>query len=166
MTYNKILVPYDNSKPSETALEHAIRIAKMSGISSANPSVSIILLHVVQQMPIPSTFGVGTFKSSKTGDMVSLEQYLKDIALEIKVDAKKMLDEKVLKYRNIENISLNSQVLIGDPSDEIIKFANSEKIDLIIMGTTGLTGLKKIIAIGSVARNVSEEANCPVMLVR
>lgn len=166
MTYNKILVPYDNSKPSETALEHAIRIAKMSGISSANSSVNIILLHVVQQMPIPSTFGVGTFKSSKTGDMVTLEQYLKDIALEIKVDAKKMLDEKVLKYRNIENLSLNSRVLIGDPSDEIIKFANSEKIDLIIMGTTGLTGLKKIIAIGSVARNVSEEANCPVMLVR
>ena len=33
MTYNKILVPYDSSKPSETALEHAIQIAKMSGIS-------------------------------------------------------------------------------------------------------------------------------------
>jgi nucleotide-binding universal stress UspA family protein len=36
MTYNEILVPYDSSKPSETALEHAIQIAKMSSISSAN----------------------------------------------------------------------------------------------------------------------------------
>jgi nucleotide-binding universal stress UspA family protein len=34
------------------------------------------------------------------------------------------------------------------------------------MGTTGLTGIKKIIAIGSVARNVSEKAKCPIMLVR
>jgi nucleotide-binding universal stress UspA family protein len=34
------------------------------------------------------------------------------------------------------------------------------------MGTTGLSGLSKIKAIGSVARSVSEKAKCPVMLVR
>lgn len=77
-----------------------------------------------------------------------------------------MFKEKIEKYKNIENVSLRSQVLIGDPSDEIIKFANDEKVDLIIIGTTGLTGIKKSIAIGSVAKNVSENANCPVMLVR
>jgi nucleotide-binding universal stress UspA family protein len=98
--------------------------------------------------------------------MVNLEQYLKDITLEIKVDVKKMFKEKIEKYKNIENVSLQSQVLIGDPFDEIIEFANDEKVDLIIMGTTGLTGIKKIIAIGSVARNVSENAKCLVMLVR
>ena len=49
MTYNKILVPYDSSKPSETALDHAIQIAKMSSISSAaNTNINVILLHVVQ----------------------------------------------------------------------------------------------------------------------
>ena len=53
MTYNKILVPYDSSKPSETALEHAIQIAKMSGISSAaNTTVNVILLHVVKDIPV------------------------------------------------------------------------------------------------------------------
>jgi len=61
---------------------------------------------------------------------------------------------------------LQSQVIIGDPSDEIVKFTNDEKVDLIIMGTTGLTGIKKIIAIGSVARNVTEKSACPVMLIR
>jgi nucleotide-binding universal stress UspA family protein len=51
MTYNKILVPYDSSKPSEIALEHAIQIAKMSGISSAaNTTITVILLHVVQDV--------------------------------------------------------------------------------------------------------------------
>ena len=98
--------------------------------------------------------------------MVNLEQYLRDITLEIKVDAQKKLEDKVLNYRNIENVSLQPQVLIGDPSDEIIKFANNEKVDLIIMGTTGLTGIKKIITFGSVARNVSEKAESLVMLVR
>ena len=55
--YHKILVPYDSSKPSETALEHAIQIAKMSGISSAaNSTVNVILLHVVQDVPVTSYF--------------------------------------------------------------------------------------------------------------
>src|SRR5688572_4876565 len=102
MTYNKILVPYDSSKPSETALEHAITIAKMTGISSANDTtVNVILLYVVQDIPVPSTFGAGLFKSNKTGDMITLEQYLRDITLEIKTDAKKMLEENIDKYRNI-----------------------------------------------------------------
>jgi len=167
MTYDKILVPYDSSKPSETALEHAIQIAKMSGISSsaANTTINVILLHVVKDIPVPATFGAGLFKSNKTGDMITLEQYLKDITLEIKTDVKKMFEENIDKYRNIENVSLQSQVLIGDPSNEIIKFANDEKVDLIIMGTTGLGGFSKFV-FGSVARNVSEKAKCPVMLVR
>ncbi|MDF2737799.1 MAG: putative UspA domain protein [Nitrososphaeraceae archaeon] len=92
MRYNKILVPYDSSKPFETALDHAIKIAKMSSISStADTTVNVILLYVVQDIPVPSTFGAGLFKSNKTGDMITLEQYLKDITLEIKTDAKKML---------------------------------------------------------------------------
>ena len=97
-------------------MEHAIQIAKMSGISSAaNTTVNVILLHVVKDIPVP--------------------------------------------------VTLQSQVLIGDPSDEIIKFANDEQVDLIIMGITGLSRFSKFV-FGSVARNVSEKAKCPVMLVR
>ena len=47
MTYNKILVLYDSLKPSETALEHAIKIAKMSSISSADAAVIVIVLYLV-----------------------------------------------------------------------------------------------------------------------
>jgi nucleotide-binding universal stress UspA family protein len=163
MAYNKILVPYDSSKPSEIALEHAITIANMSAIY-ANANTNVIMVYVVQEIPVPTTFGISLFKSKQTGDMITLEQYLKDTTLEIKKDAENMLEENIEKYRNIENVSLEVQVLIGNPSDEIIKFANDEKIELIIMGTTGLGGLSKIVS-GSVARNVSEKAKCPVMLV-
>jgi uncharacterized lipoprotein YehR (DUF1307 family) len=37
--------------------------------------------------------------------MITLEQYLKDITLEIKIDVKKMIEENKGKYRNIENVS-------------------------------------------------------------
>ena len=162
--YKKILVPYDTSKPSEIALEHAITIAKMSAMYT-NTTIDVIVLHVVQEMPVPTTFGINLFKSKQTGDMITLEQYLKDITLEIKKDAENMLEEKIEKYRNNENVSLEVQVLIGNPSDQIIQFANGERMELIIMGNTGLGGFSKIVS-GSVAKNVSEKAKCPVMLVR
>ena len=163
INYNKILVPYDTSKPSETALEHAITIAKMSAIY-ANSTINVIVVYVVHEIPVPATFGISLFKSKQTGDMATLEQYLKDITLEIKKDAEDILKDNIDKYRNIDNVSLRTQVIIGNPSDEIIKFANDEKIELIVMGTTGLGRLSKIVY-GSVARNVSEKAKCPVMLV-
>ena len=49
--YNKILVPYDSSKPSDIALAEAIKIAEMSRISSRhNDRIQIILLHVIQEI--------------------------------------------------------------------------------------------------------------------
>jgi nucleotide-binding universal stress UspA family protein len=162
--YHKILVPYDSSKPSETALEHAIQIAKMSEISSRK-IVNVILIYITPIIHIPFTIGTVLLKSEKTGETIPLREYTKELNQEIKENAIKMLDEKIKKYGNIKNVSVKSKVSIGNPADEIIKFANDEKIELIVMGTTGLGGIKKFV-FGSVARNISEKANCPVMLVR
>ena len=168
MSYNKILIPYDSSKLSDIALDHAIRIAKMSSISSSSDNmVNVILFYVTPEIHIPFTFGTMLFKSKKTGETIALREYIKELYFEIKSNAIKMLDNKIKKYEKMDdNISLNSKVIIGNPADEIIKFADDEKVDLIIMGTTGLAGVSKFKAIGSVARSVSEKAKCPVMLVR
>ena len=164
MSYNKILVPYDSSKPSDTALDHALKIAKMSEISS-RMIVNVILLYITPIIHIPFTIGTVLLKSEKTGQTIPLREYTKELNQEIKENAIKMLDEKIKTYGNIKNVSVKSKVSIGNPADEIIKFANDEKIELIVMGTTGLGGIKNFV-FGSVARNVSEKANCPVMLVR
>jgi nucleotide-binding universal stress UspA family protein len=167
MIYNNILVPYDNSKPSETALDHAIRIAKMSSISSSssNNRVNVTLLNIVKDRPTPATIGVGLFKSKKTADMISLEQYLKEISKEIEIDAKKMLDEEIKKIES-NRFNLQGRVLYGhNPAEEILKYSQSEKIDLIVMGNVGLTGFSKIKMLGSVSRNVLENAKCPILLV-
>ena len=152
--YNKILVPYDSSKLSDIALDHAIRIAKISSISSSPDNmVNVILFYVTPEIHIPFTFGTMLFKSKKTGETIALREYIKELYFEIKSNAIKMLDNKIKKYEKMDdNISLNSKVIIGNPADEIIKFADDEKVDLIIMGTTGLAGVSKFKAIGSVAR--------------
>jgi nucleotide-binding universal stress UspA family protein len=76
-----------------------------------------------------------------------------------------MLRAKSLEYAKAEDIATSTHVLIGSPADKIVEFANGEKIDLIVMGNTGLRGVNKIRTIGSVSRRVSEIASCPVLLV-
>ena len=166
MVYTKILVPYDSSKMSDIALDHAMRIAKMSSISSSD-NINVILFFVTPEMRVPFTFEAPiSCKSKKTGESITIRECIKELYVEIKSNAMECLNEKTKEYGNIGNISLQSKVKIGNPADEIIKFVDDEKVDLIIMGTTGLAGISKIKAIGSVARSVSEKAKCPVMLVR
>ena len=64
------------------------------------------------------------------------------------------------------SVTVIPQVVIGNPAQVIIDVANNkQKVDLIIMGSTGLRGISKVRALGSVSRHVCENANCPVILV-
>ena len=170
IAYQKILVPFDGSGPSDNALLHAIRIAKMS--TSFDKFAHIIMLHVIQEIPIPATFTAFTSTSriSPRGDRITFREYLEELYPEMKASAIKMLDKKIQEYENKKEkegqVTIKAKTTIGYPPDRIIQFANKEDVDMIIMGTTGLVGFEKIRALGSVARNVSEKAKCPVMLVR
>jgi nucleotide-binding universal stress UspA family protein len=53
----------------------------------------------------------------------------------------------------------------GDPASEILSAANDSKADLIVVGSHGRTGLKRLV-LGSVARNVLQHATCSVLIVR
>lgn len=158
MTFQKILVPYDGSTFADKALENAIGIAKLAGANT-----QIILLHVTPHIPIPLTFERPVY-SAKTGKSIPLTQYIQELSEEMEENASSMLEGEKRKYAHhdikIETISLN-----GYPSEKIIGFANSEKVDLIVIGNVGLSGLSKVKALGSVSRNVSEIASCPVLIV-
>ncbi len=65
--------------------------------------------------------------------------------------------------RTIEQTT--GHVIMGAPAEEIVRFANDNDVDLIVMGTHGWTGVKRII-IGSTAENVLRTALCPVLVVR
>ena len=60
---------------------------------------------------------------------------------------------------------IRSETIVGSPADEIIRFAKSNKIDMIIVGSRRLEATSKIKALGSVARKVSKAAECPVMII-
>jgi len=64
-----------------------------------------------------------------------------------------------------DNVALRGECKHGSAAEQILRFAKTNKIDMIIMGSRRLKGLSKINALGSVTRKVSEIADCPVLIV-
>jgi nucleotide-binding universal stress UspA family protein len=178
--YNKILVPYDGSRPSENALQQAIQILACGGEAS-NPrqgrGIQIILLHVVEEIHIriPNVYIGLRIIAGKP-----LKEFFKEVYEEISNEASKMLDDIKKRIESAIQITSNKrgtklspmsitiipQVVIGNPAKVIIDIANNkQRVDLIIMGSTSLKGISKVRALGSISRQVCENSNCPVMLV-
>jgi nucleotide-binding universal stress UspA family protein len=159
VTFRKILVPYDGSKPSVAALKHAILLAQLV------KSAQIVVLNVVQEIPMPPMMFESRMRSTKTGEDTSVTAVWKEIHQDLKLAAQKML---AVKKQEIEatGIEVKSRVEIGYPSERILAAAEEENADLIVIGNVGLSGFAKLKAIGSISRVVSEKAKCPVLVVK
>lgn len=137
-----ILVPTDFSKNAETALYYAIELAKKE-------KAQIILLHVYD---IPYTVAEVSYKI--------LQQELSSLKKEAQ-NKLKALSLKIEKSGNIPYQIINVRDYV---IDAILNTVPKQKIDIIVMGTHGATGLSKVI-FGSVAAKVIEKAECPVIAV-
>ena len=156
--YRKLLVPYDDSEPSNKALDHAVNIAKMSGQSE------VILLHVIAEYP-SYHFIERPARSIKTGEKTTLSQYLKEVYELIGESANDVLEKKKEEIKKKPGLEIRTKLVTGHISNAIIEFAAQEKIDLIVIGNVGRSGISKIKTLGSVSRSVSERAPCPVMII-
>ncbi|MGE0821883.1 MAG: universal stress protein [Candidatus Binatia bacterium] len=145
MNIGSILVPFDFSEFSEKALTWAIQMAKqLHG--------RITILHVIPAFDSSSpVFSTGAFPIAELQDNLQAEAEDKAKALVAGTES--------------APISIHTQVVIGDPFQEICRVAAADKIDLIIMGSHGRTGLRHVL-LGSVAERVVRHAECPVLVVR
>lgn len=158
--YKKILVPYDGSEPADRALDQAVSIAKSAGRDKPD----VILLHVIAEFPTHH-FIERPARSIKTGEKTTLSRYLKEVYELMEESAKDALTKKKDEIKKTSDFEIRTKVLAGHISDTIIGFAEKEKVDLIVIGNVGRSGISKIRALGSVSRSVSERAPCPVMIV-
>lgn len=62
-------------------------------------------------------------------------------------------------------VSLDHRLVEGDPSEEILRMAKETGCDIIVLGTHGRTGLKRLL-MGSVAEQLVRKAPCPVLTVK
>ncbi|MGH9976234.1 MAG: universal stress protein, partial [Nitrososphaeraceae archaeon] len=161
----KILVPYDGSKQSDKALKKTIELTEL--IDKGGTRIEINVLHVVAEIYVPPTLFDRdvNVKSKITGERLTSEQYLKEFYHKMKSKAMKMLETKKSNELESPNIMIRNYVIHGYPSDKILEFAKHQ-VNLIVIGSIGLTGFSRIKALGSVVRSISERANCPGMLVR
>jgi nucleotide-binding universal stress UspA family protein len=148
----RILVPYDGSKYSEKALDRAIEL-------SHNLDSEIFLFSVVyvDYISPPGILGLVRTKSEKEAIIKWTQS--------VKIDAEKLLKSAVKKCET-KGVSASYNIVQGNIVNEILNFVKRKKISLIIIGSQGLHGIKKLKTLGSVSRRVSEQAKCPVLIVR
>jgi len=75
------------------------------------------------------------------------------------------IEKQLQAYQENLSVKTELELVTGDPAQEIIRLANIYQTDLIIIGSRGLTGVKRIV-LGSVSNQVVEEANCSVLVVK
>ena len=142
----KILAPIDGSENAKRALEAAIRLAK-------DYNALLVILTVI---PMP------TYLVETPTPGPSIEYYY-DYA---RKDAKRLSDD-ALALAQKAGVKVRSEVIEAATSvaGTIISNAVGEKADLIVMGTRGLGGFKKLL-LGSVSNGVVTHSHCNVLIVR
>jgi nucleotide-binding universal stress UspA family protein len=139
---SKILIPTDFSTVANNALQYAIQLAKKT-------NASIHLLHV-NNIPIM--------------DASFPNEVYQTYTAEIEDFAKNSFENLENLYLNKSNLQFDKHTAYGFVNDEIQEFANNNNIDLIVLGTTGASGIQEIL-IGSNAASVVAKAEIPVLVI-
>jgi len=150
--YGKILVPYDGSSFSKKAIKEAIELAKAFGSK----------LFIITVIEIASDIPAGVLNEV-------INKKLNKLRYELSQPARYMTPTKLQQQIDEckkQGIDVKVEVSIGNAADSIIKFVNQNQIELVVMGSRGLRGIKKLTALGSVSRRIAEEAKCPVLIVK
>lgn len=145
MVYQHILVPIDGSETSMIAMKEAIKLGK-----ALNSKIT-----VVQVMALDPFIADVYVKTGQTNELIERTRtYLLDIL------------EKAKKEFANEGITVETKLLEGFVvHEEIIQAAQDLNVDLIVMGSHGRTGVRKLV-LGSVAQKVLGESHIPVLIVR
>ena len=145
MSYQSILVPVDDSPISYAAVEHALALAKVA-------HAKVTILSVVAIDPF-----VGV-------DFYQVAPAVTDHFMQAEAHAKRQLQEIAESFIR-DGIDVDYKIQHGAASEGIIFVADEIGADLIIMGSHGRTGIKRLL-LGSVARAVLTESHIPVLIVK
>jgi nucleotide-binding universal stress UspA family protein len=144
MMFSNILVPFDLSNHSIHAFKTALDIAK-----KYNSKITLL--------------------TCLEGDAWHHKFYDSRADNELIKKQKKVTLSQVEKLEDLAkkaNVTTKSQILKSTSVvKDVVTFAKSRKIDLIVMGSHGRTGIDKLI-LGSVANGVAQKASCPVLIIK
>jgi nucleotide-binding universal stress UspA family protein len=97
-------------------------------------------------------------------DQTKIQPYLNDRLPEFNaIDTKRLLNLKN-ELMDINEIDVNIQLVLGSPTNEILRIINTEAVSLVIMGTRG-RGLVEEIFMGSISHNIARQSPVSVLLI-
>jgi len=137
--YKKILIPLENSAADKAILEHIRPLAKMTG-------ASLLLMHVADGWV------------ARNYEQLNLAE-----SEEMKTDRAYL--EGVAKTLQDEGFEVTHVLAMGEPSDEIIKYARKHEVDLVAMSTHGHRFISDLLY-GSTADKVRHLVDVPVLLLK
>jgi nucleotide-binding universal stress UspA family protein len=133
----KILVATDYSACGNAALKWSAALAREA-------RAALMVVHVDERLPLYRS-GVAYSGITEPG----LPNLVKEL-LAVKPD---------------DCVPCEHRLLMGDPAAEILQLALEENVDLIVLGTHGRTGARRLL-LGSVAESVLRQAVCPVLVCK
>jgi nucleotide-binding universal stress UspA family protein len=153
MKFDKIMVAIDGSKESMHAANSAIGVAKRY-------NATLVVLTVLPQ----------ELRYDYEIDRVDPEIPMTPVRGVVELSRMEIEDKwfKVIKKNAlVSNVKIETEVIMEGKSvvSDIIEYSEKQGIDLIVIGTKGKTGLRRLL-LGSVSQGVLAYANCPVLLVR
>jgi nucleotide-binding universal stress UspA family protein len=153
MTYKRILVPVDGSRTSQLGLKEAIRLAKGGG-AKAGQKASLMLVHVVDEHVI-------VMSSMEAG------AYLGDLRPSLMKSGRRILRkaEEAVRKAKLGCRTVLLETMVAPAADLIVRQAKKWRADLIVLGTHGRRGVRRLV-MGSDAEQVVRTSPVPVMLVR
>jgi len=144
--YKRILVPYDGSPPSRAGLREAVGLAADSG-------ATLVVLHVVSELPLL----MGSEAYVNYGELADI---LMTTGQQLVQEAKAVADK--------DDVKCETKVVDGGATavcDIILDQIGAQHCDLVVMGTHGRRGLKRL-TLGSDAELVVRRSAVPVLLAK
>lgn len=142
----KILLASDGS-------EYSLRAAKVALELAIKNQSQVEILVVAPRLPIMATFDQPIPPLSDEDQLFEVNQ----VSQQIIADTAAVFEEQHVPYQ--------SKLLMGNPAEVIIKEAEDEGSNLIIIGTRGQSGVSRFL-LGSVSSKVLSHAHCSVLIVR
>ena len=148
----KILIAIDDSEYREKIIRYGLTLAKSLG-------ACVTAIHVIDRSLASLSDLGGLLGYYEGGNITYYEE-------ELRKHAKELLGEAATLAKK-EGVKINTEVIMNASSvaEGIINYASSRSMDLIVIGTKGMTGMQKFL-MGGVANKVTSHAHCSVLAVR
>ena len=146
---SKILVAIDGSEHSFKASEYALELAKSFGAQLY--AVTVTYIPASDHQSQIEVLSKSLVEDNSNNSMKDVGNWFENFTQNAKEDNIQLKTELINSTRPVDYV--------------ILEYAEEQKIDLIVLGTKGRTGFKKLM-LGSIASSIVTYAHCPVMVVK